>query len=152
MFLTVEDLDQVIYGYQINQITEGRDDLVLQALAASEEETRSYIEPNTNRRESLDGRLLYDAEAIFTATGTDRNALILQHCVTIAKWHLVQLCNADIIYEQARERYDRAITWLRSLKNGDTTMKTLPMLTPSTEGEFIPKPFSYGSRKKFRHE
>jgi len=150
MFLTLEDFGQVIYGYQVDEITEGNNTIVLQALAAGEEETRSYLEINTNRHESMDGRLIYDVDAIFGATGADRNALILQQAVTLAKWHLVQLCNADVIYEQAKERYDRAVSWLKMLSSGALTMSSLP--TKSLESDTTLQPFSFGSRAKFNHE
>lgn len=151
MFLDPLDLDGVIYNYQIDQITEGDYTIVLQAMAAAEEEAKSYLEPNTNQREFLDGRLLYDVEAIFSKTGTDRNALILQHTLTMAKWHLVQLCNADIIYEAAKERYDRAIDWFTKMSNGDVKLSSLPQLE-RTEENTDTQPFSFGSRAKFNHD
>lgn len=150
MFLTIEDFGQVIYDHQVEYITEGDEGKVLQALAAGEEEARSYLEVNRNRHDSLDGRLIYDVNAIFSATGTERNALILQQAVTLAKWHLVQLCNAEIIYEQAKERYDRAVSWLTRLSSGELTMSSLP--TISFEEDTTLQPFSFGSRAKFNHE
>ena len=141
-------MPSAMYGYQMEQITEGNDDIIDVAMAAAEEEVRSYLSGN-NRREWLDGRLQYDVEAILTAQAESRNALILKHAVTIAKWWIVELCNADIIYEQAKERYDRAIAWLNKLAKGDVTLSTLPTLSQEvTERE----PFSFGSREKFNHE
>lgn len=150
MFLQPQDFGQVIYGYQIEEITEGNNDIVLQALAAGEDETRSYLESNPNFKENMDGRLIYNVALIFSATGTNRNALILQHAVTIAKWHLIVLCNADILYEQAKERYDRAIAWLSKLSKGDVTLSSLPVL--SLDSNETLQPFSFGSRTKFNHE
>jgi len=150
MFLTLEDLPSAIYGYQLTQITEGNDDIVNMAMAAAEEEIRSYITGN-NRTEWLDGRLQYDADAVLSATGAARNALILKHAVTITKWWIVELCNADVIYEQAKERYDRATAWLEKLANGDVTLSTLPLLENDTEDNER-QPFSFGSREKFNHE
>lgn len=152
MFLTQVDLPSVIYGYQMDQITEGNDDIIDMAMAAAEEEIRSYLDPN-NQKEWLDGRLRYDVEAILSASGTDRNPLILKHCVTIAKWWIVELCNADIIYEQTKERYDRATNWLKQLAKGEVNLSTLPTIDPATETEEDSiQPFSYGSRPKFNHE
>ncbi|RWX00926.1 phage protein Gp36 family protein [Flavobacterium cerinum] len=150
MFLQPDDLGQAIYGYQVQEITEGDEGIVLQALAAAEEETRSYLENNVNKMGSLDGRLLYDVAAIFSATGNDRHALIVQHCITIAKWHVIQLSNMDILYEQAKDRYDRAISWLKSLSRGEITLSSLP--TISLEDNSTLLPFSSGSRLKFNHE
>jgi len=150
MFLTKEDLPSALYGYQLTQITEGNDDIVDMAMAAAEEEIRSYISGN-NRKEWLDGRLQYDADAVLSAQGDERNALILKHAVTMAKWWIVELCNADVIYEQAKERYDRAVEWLVKLANGKVTLSTLPTLDINTEDNER-QPFSFGSRDKFNHE
>lgn len=151
MFLAKSDLGSVIYSYQIEQITEGNDDLVAQALAAAEEEAKSYLTPNINKLEALDGRILYDTATIFSATALDRNALILQHCLTLAKFHIATLCNADFIYEQAKERYDRAIEWFTKLSKGTVVLTSLPRITLTDENNDR-QPFSSGSRTKFNHE
>lgn len=141
MFLTKEDLGSAIYGYQVDQITEGNDDLVLQAIGAAIEEVGGY----------LSGNSLYNVAAIFAATGTSRNALILTHTATVAKWYLVELCNADIIYEQAKERYDRATAWLIKLAKGTVSVGSLPTM-PIASGETETDTFGYGSRVKFNHD
>lgn len=151
MFLKKADLGSVIYAYQIDQITEGNDDLVAQALAAAEEEAKSYLTPNVNKLETLDGRILYDTALIFSADGLDRNALILQHCLTLAKFHVATLCNADFIYEQAKERYDRAIEWFTKLAKGTVVLTSLPRIVLTDENNDR-QPFSSGSRVKFNHE
>lgn len=148
MFLKKEDLPGTIYGYQLEQITEGNDDIVDIAMAAAEEEVRSYLTGN-NRTEWLDGRLQYDVNAILSAIGADRNPLILKHTVTIAKWWIVELCNADIIYEQTKERYDRAVDWLSKLSKGEVNLGSLPLLDNEQSTR---EPFSFGSRTKFNHE
>lgn len=141
MFLSKEDLGSAIYGYQVDQITEGNDDLVLQAISAAIEEVGGY----------LAGASLYDVTAIFATAGTNRNALIVTHTATVAKWYLVELCNADIIYEQAKERYDRAVAWLTKLAKGTVTVSSLPILAIAT-GETETDTFGYGSRVKFNHD
>ncbi|NDP26445.1 MAG: DUF1320 domain-containing protein [Flavobacterium sp.] len=151
MFLAKEDLGSVIYAYQIDQITEGNDDLVAQALAAAEEEAKSYLSQNINKLETLDGRIIYDVVAIFGTSALDRNSLILQHCLTLAKFHIATLCNADFIYEQAKERYDRAIDWFTKLSKGTVVLTSLPKITLNdTNSER--QPFSAGSRSKFNHD
>lgn len=153
MFLQKDDLKNSIYEYQIDTITDGDDNIVNQAMAAAEDEVKSYLTGN-NKREWEDGRIVYDVDEIMSKTGTDRNALILGHAITIAKWWLVDLCNADMIYEQAKERYDRSIEYLNKLSKGDITLGSLPVLeieqTEDTDQE--QNPWNYGSRKKFNHE
>ena len=155
-FITVSDLKNSIYNYQIDQITEGDENIPLQAIASAEQEVRSYLAAN-NKREWSDGRLRYDLEAIFNATAELRNALLVSHTATIAKYYIVELCNADIIYEQAKERYDRAVNWLKQLAKGEINLDTLPTI-PEDEGtgtgidDESTYPFVYGSREKFNHE
>lgn len=153
MFLKEEDLPQTIYGYQLDQITEGNDDIISIALAAAEEEMRSYLTGN-NMRHWQDGRLHYDVEAIFAQRGETRNPLLVKHGVTIAKWWIVDLSNVDILYEQVKERYDRAVAWLTKLAKGEINLSTLPQLDPEDDPNYDDpnKPFVYGSRKKFNHE
>ncbi|WP_419487013.1 phage protein Gp36 family protein [Chryseobacterium bernardetii] len=148
MFLEIEDLKNVIYGYQIDQITEQNENITLQAIAAAEQEVRSYL-ANSSKKS-----VRYDIEAIMNATGDHRNAIILSHTATIAKYYIIELCNVDIIYETAKDRYDRAVSWLKMLSKGDISLDTLPTIddtTPGT-GDNDTYPFVYGSREKFNHE
>lgn len=150
MFATKEDLKNNIYNYQTDQITEGDDTIVLQALEVAEQEVRSYLVFN-DKLDYLDGRPHYDTENIFSARGTDRNPLILNLVTTIAKWHIIDLANVDILHERAKERYDRAIDYLKQLSKGEVTIGSLPLI------EKVGKPteplaFRFGSRTKFNHE
>lgn len=157
MFITKEDLGTALYSYQIEEITEGNDDIVLQAIAAAETEVKSYLTAN-NKREWRDGRLRYDVKKIFAQTGAERNALLVSHTATIAKWYIVELCNADYIYQHAKDRYDRAVAWLKQLAKGEINLEDLPTLSLDDENEQdngnsnIKEPFIFGSREKFNHE
>lgn len=153
MFLQPSDLKNNIYDYQVDQITEGDETIVVQALEVAEQECRSYLEANVNLRPNLDGRYLYDVETIFSKRDTKRNALIVQYCITIAKWYIVDLSSADIIMEQAKERYDRVLKNLENLATGKTTLGSLPLIRIEDDPDMDElKPFSFGSRKKFHHE
>ncbi len=151
-FITKQDLGTTMYGYQIDQITEGDDNIVHLAIEAAIDEVKGYLTGN-NRKEWIDGRIVYDADRIFSVQGNERNALILGITKTIAKWWLVDLCNVDIIYEQAKERYDRVVETLNKLAKGDITLKTLPILDKENAPEENQNPpFIFGSRTKFNHE
>lgn len=151
MFLVKEDLKNNIYSYQVEQITEGDDTIVLQALDTAEQEVKSYFYTN-DKKEYLDGRPRYDAEAIFAKRGEERNALVMSLCLSVAKWYIVDLCNADIIYDHAKERYDRAIEYLKRLAKGEVNISSLPIVPRTEESEQQTPPFVYGSRKKYNHE
>lgn len=139
-FLDKTDLASAIYGYQVDQITEGNDEIVYQAIEAAIQEVKSFL-----------SETLYDTVAIFSATGTNRNALLLAHTKTIAKWYIVELCNADIIQEQAKDRYDRAISWLTKLSKGTVALNELPTISITTT-ESETDTFGFGSRTKFNHD
>lgn len=152
MFATKEDLKTHLYGYQIAQISEDDEDIVLRAIAAAEEETKSYFYINY-KKEYLDGRLRYDVDKIFSAQGTERNPLILNIVITIAVWHFITLSNPDILHERIKERYDRAIDFLKKLNKGEITLGNLPTLETSETEETTTEsqPFLFGSRQKFNH-
>lgn len=140
-FLEKEDLGSAMYGYQIEDITEGDDSLIFQAIDTAIQEAKGYIS----------GATLYDVTAIFSATGEDRNSIIKTHCATIAKWYLVELCNADVIYEHAKERYDRAIAWLKALSKGQIQLDDLPSIPISETFDDLDG-FGFGSRPKYTHD
>ena len=152
-FLTKEELKSVIYVYQIDQITEEDDDIVYMAISSAVDLVKSFLRPN-NKREWLDGRIRYDVDTVFAATGTERNDLLLDLCKNVAVWNLTKLCNLDIIYDQAKDRFDRAIDFLKKVNKGDITLD-LPEVTPPPppeNGSDEYTPFRFGSRKKFNHE
>lgn len=150
MFLTKEDLKNNIYSYQVEQITEGDDTIVMQALDTAEQEVKSYFYTN-DKKEYLDGRPRYDVEAIFSKRGDERNSLVVSLCLSVAKWYIVDLCNADIIYDHAKERYDRAIEYLKRLAKGEVNISSLPIIPRTKESQQQTTPFLFGSRLKFNH-
>lgn len=155
MFIQPSELNSAIYEYQLTEITENDEDIVLLAINAAIEEIKSYLNPN-NQRHWNDGRTKFDTDAIFGATGDDRNPLILQICKTIAVWHIIQLSNVDILHDKAKERYDRAIDWLEKVAGigkyagAPGINPNLPVLTIADED--AKQLFRYGSREKFNHE
>lgn len=154
MYININDLKTHIYQYQVQQISESDSDIVLRAIATAEEEVKSYFYTNA-KKEYLDGRLRYDVEAIFSKQGAERHPLIVNTVVTVAVWHIIVLSNPDIIHETIRDRYDRAIDWLKKLNKGEISLGNLPLLkedenqSPNANNQ---QPFSFGSRLKFNHE
>ncbi len=147
MFIEITDLGSSIYGYQINIITEGDDEIVLQAIEAAIDEVKSYLTA-TAKDNNQSNKLIYDVNAIFAAQDEDRNSLILRHTITLAKWYVVELCKADIIYEQARQRYDRAIKYLEKIRTGQLQLGSLPTISISNEDAC---PVRMGANRKFNH-
>jgi phage gp36-like protein len=154
MYLDQEELKSAIYDYQVEQITQGDNSIVLAAIEAAIEEVKSYLTPG-DQQPYKDGRRLYDVEAIFAAEGEERHPLILAHVKTCAQWWIIQLSNVDIIFEQVKDRYDRAIKYLTKIHDGELNISTLPVLEPSEDDEenlANKAPYRSGSRQKFNHD
>ncbi|AZI53893.1 hypothetical protein EIB75_10685 [Epilithonimonas vandammei] len=151
-FLEIEDMETVIYGYQVEQIADGNEEAMPEAIDAAIDEVMGYLTPN-DKKNWQDGRPLYDVDAIFSATAKARNALLLQITKTIAKFHFINLCNADILYDRAQKNYDRAVGKLKDLATGNLTIKSLPLLDTTIDNTADePLPYRSGSRTKFNHE
>lgn len=125
-----------MYAHVITEITEGDEQIVLQAIEEAVEEVRSYLRPR------------YDTEKIFSAEGKERNALILGNVKVVTIWNIIKLSNAETIYEIWKERYDRVIKYLEGVADGSRT-PSLPLLTDD-EGEVRIKT-RFGSNPKFTH-
>jgi len=162
MFITKDELKSAIYSYQLDQIIEvtsgntTNNDIVLMAIGAAVEEMKSYLSPNSQDRWK-DGRTRYDVQAIFSATGTNRNPLILELCKNIAVYYLCRLANVDMVEQKVKERYERAIDWLEKVSGtgksagAPSINPDLPKLSfdPATDDSLS---WRMGSREKFNHE
>lgn len=106
MFITKEELKTHLYDYQVDQITDGDDSLVVDAIDTATAEVKSYL---ANR---------YDTATIFAQTGSTRSKLIIEHVKICAVWHLLLLCNVDAIYDRYEKAYDRSIQYLKQVADG----------------------------------
>lgn len=68
----------------------------------------------------------YDTEAIFSARGTDRHPLILMMCLDIAVYHIFCLHNPYKISEIRKDRYERAVAWMKEVAKGLVTIDGAP--------------------------
>ena len=105
--------DSADYDPQIVEICEDR--------AVSE--MRSYLNKS------------YDCDAIFSARGSDRHALILMFAIDIAVYHIFCQHNPYKMSKIRQDRYDRAIEWLKGVMNGDVTIDGSPLLPEDTLAE-----------------
>ena len=136
MFITVEEMQTVIYEHVMDDISVNDDATVQQCIEAAVSEMKSYLASR------------YDVASIFAATGTDRDPLILEDTKVIAVWNLIRLSNSEIIYQQWRERYDRIIDFLKQVSDGSIT-PDLPIATDEQGTPIIKSRF--GSNPKFQH-
>ena len=91
MYLTPEELKSHMYAHIVEEITEGDEQIVLQAIEAAVEEVRSYLR------------------------------LVLENTKIVTVWNLIKLSNVETIYEIWKERYDRVIKYLEGVAAGTRT-------------------------------
>lgn len=70
----------------------------------------------------------YDTDAIFSARGDERNQLVLMMAVDIAVYHIFCQHNPYKMSQIRKDRYDRAIEWLKAVAAGNITIADAPRL------------------------
>ncbi len=146
MFISIPELKTVIQEYQVYDLTDNDDSIIATSIATGIEEVKSYLTPSF-KKEWLDGRVRYDAEAIFAKTGDDRNVLILEHTKNVAMWYLIRRNNAEIIYQHVKDRYDSTVKFLTQLQRGEITIASLP-LKPTEQTTVNRERYRFGSKPK----
>ncbi|MDR3226593.1 MAG: DUF1320 family protein [Prevotellaceae bacterium] len=135
-YLETTEIEMVLYSHALNEITDGDNQIILQAIAAAIEEAKSYLSQR------------YDFNAIFTAQGDNRNALILENTKIITVWNIIKLSNAETIYEMWRDRYDRVIDYFKQVA-AEKIFPDIPRIADA-DGETDSR-IKAGSNTKFEH-
>ena len=105
MFIEKSDLLKAIREEELNQITRNDDTLVLYGIDAAVAEAKSYL---TN----------FDTQIIFTRTGSQRNALLVNFCSDMAIYIITATSIASQSSDNRRLRYERAVSWLKQVSKG----------------------------------
>jgi D-mannonate dehydratase len=137
MYLQTEELNTHIYDYQLQQITESTPSIALAAIEASISEVKSYLATR------------YNVATIFSAQGSERNALVLDIVKTIAVFRIIKLSNVDILYDKYLEQYKLSIDYLSRIAQGLLCLD-LPPLTDSS-GSIASGSIRATSNTKFNH-
>lgn len=135
MFLEIEELNTVAAEYKLQEIVDYDDTILAACIRAAVSRVRSY----------LAGR--YDVETVFSATGEERNADLLEICKNTALWFLIRRNNMDIMYNRVKETFDRDMAYLKDIAAG-TVPAGLPLR--KTDGKPVGAIRS-GSNRKFSH-
>ena len=106
MFVTIDELSTHLYLEQIEAISGVDDTLLTAAIDGATAEAKGYLHK-------------YDTEAIFGATGSERNALLVIFVKDIAVWHYINLANPGTELKTRQDRYKSAIAWLKSVQSGE---------------------------------
>lgn len=137
MFIDSEDYRVVIGEAALKVISQSSPENIANAEAEAMEEIAGYLRP------------VYDTDAVFLASGNDRNRLIVMYTADIVLYHLTASQPQKMGSEIRKERYDRAIKWLEGVQAG----KIIPDL-PLKVSEDGSSGFgtSFHSSPKLRHD
>lgn len=75
----------------------------------------------------------YDCDKIFSARGAERHSLVLMFALDIAIYHIFCLHNPYKMSEIRKDRYERAMEWLKMVGKGDSTIDGAPRLESDTQ-------------------
>jgi len=105
MFLTIDELKTNSLPVLIQKIINNDVTIVEEIIAESIDEMKGYLIGN------------YNADSIFSKTGTDRSKTILKHLKRIVKYELYKRKD-QLIDEDTLRDYDETMSWLRDVAKG----------------------------------
>jgi len=135
MFIEIHELITHLRAESIASIIRNDETLAYAAIDGAVAEAKGYLSR-------------FNTSAIFSATRDNRHQLLLIFIKDIAVWHLCNLVNPNIDLKLRKERYDRAIAWLKDVQAGIIQ----PDLPPATGIDINTGIISYGSNNKNTYE
>lgn len=115
MFTSKEELITVMPLSLADALTSCEDHIIEQIIRESIAVMTSYLST------------YYDTDAIFSATGLERNLTVLKYLKDIIVYELYRSHTHDSANEVATERYSSAMQWLRDLNTGTLSDNSLPL-------------------------
>lgn len=119
-FITQEDYDASIHREILDALTRSDNAIVEICEDRAIAEMRGYL----NAR--------YDVDEIFSAEGEARNQLILMLAIDITVYHLFSIHNPQKISQVRKDRYERAVEWLKQVAAYKITIDGTPLLPDET--------------------
>lgn len=135
-FINTTDYDASIHREILDALTREDNTLVEICEERAVAEMRCY----------LCGR--YDCDALFSAEGDNRHQLVLMMALDIAIYHIFSIHNPMKLSQLRKDRYERAIEWLKAVAAGTISIEGAPLATE--EKQIANQPFRIVSNHK-RH-
>ena len=114
-FINITDYDASIHREILDALTREDNSLVEICEDRAIAEMRCY----------LSGR--YDCDAIFSAEGDQRHQLVLMMALDIAIYHIFSIHNPQKLSALRKDRYERAIEWLKAVNDGEISIDGAPL-------------------------
>ena len=137
-FLSLDDYSSVCDQYELGQITQN-DEIRLSAEQAALEQIASYL------------RHRYDMDRVFSALGSERNAMLVQCAVNISLWFMIHRLPQNMGHERRECLYDDSIKWLRDIQAGKAS-PDLPLYQSPDGDDDARNPVRFGSMKPQRYD
>ena len=115
-FVQISDYDASIHREILDALTRDDDAVVEICEDRAIAQVRSFLA----RR--------YDCDLIFAAAGDGRNQLILMMVIDIAVYHIFCIHNPQKLSQIRRDRYERAIEWLKAVAAGEISVDGAPLI------------------------
>lgn len=115
-FIQLQDYDASIHREILDALTRNDDTIVEICEDRAIAEMRGYLSAR------------YDVDAIFSAEGEARNQLVLMMAVDIAVYHLFSIHNPQKMSQIRKDRYERAVEWLKQVAAFKITVDGAPKL------------------------
>lgn len=115
-FITPQDYDASIHRDILDALTRNDEAIVEICEDRAIAEMRGYLSAR------------YDTDAIFAAQGEARNQLILMMAVDITVYHLFSIHNPKNMSQIRKDRYERAVEWLKQVAAFKITVDGAPRL------------------------
>lgn len=115
-FVELSDYDASIHREILDALTREDNSIVEVCEDRAIAQTRCYLSKR------------YDCDAIFSAVGNDRNQLVLMMVIDIAVYHIFCIHNPQKLSQMRKDRYERAIEWLKAVADEDISIDGAPLL------------------------
>nr|DAV64445.1 MAG TPA: head to tail adaptor [Caudoviricetes sp.] len=135
-FISKNDYDATVHREILDAITRQDEAVVEICSERAISEMRCY----------LSGR--YNCDKVFAATDKARNELVLMMCIDIAVYHLFCIHNPQKLSQMRKDRYERAVEWLKAVRKGDISVDGLPPAEQTEEEKKTSSPYQMRSNHK----
>lgn len=115
-FIDIEDYDASIHREILDALTRSDESIVEICEDRAIAEMRGYL------------GVRYDTDTLFAATGNMRNQLVLMMAIDIAVYHLFCIHNPQKLSQVRKDRYERAVEWLKQVATFKISVDGAPKL------------------------
>lgn len=110
-YIDIADYDATVHRDIIDALTRSDDALIEICEQRAISEMKSHLSAR------------YDTEAIFAKRGDERQPLVLMMCIDITVYHIYCMGNPQKMSTIRKERYDRAVEWLKAVHRGNADIE-----------------------------